>query len=340
MIVLGIETSCDETSVAIVEKGQKVLSNVTFSQIETHKQFGGVVPEIAAREHLTNIDKVIWQALEEANLEWSQIDRIAVVNGPGLVSSLLVGVTAAKSLSWALGKELVSVNHLKAHICANFIDWTPEFPFVCLLASGGHTQLILVNDFNDFELLGETVDDSAGEAFDKVARLLELSYPGGPAIEKLAERGDEKIFKLPTASVGPYHFSFSGLKTAVLRLVQSLIEADELSERNKANIAATFQNVVCKDLAQKLVKAATENGCQTISIAGGVAANKKLREFIHQAIQEKKSRMETLKEDEHEIQLIAPRFEYCTDNGAMVASGGYFVPEKKGFEFEVYSRAN
>lgn len=329
MIVLGIETSCDETSVAIVKNGQKVLSNITISQIETHKQFGGVVPEIAAREHLTNIDKVIWQALESAELTWSQINRIAVVNGPGLISSLLVGVTAAKALSWTLSKELVSVNHLKAHICANFIDWTPEFPFICLLASGGHTQLVIVNSFNDFQILGETLDDSAGEAFDKVARLLDLNYPGGPAIEALAKNGNPKEFSLPTASVGKFDFSFSGLKTAVLRLVQSLGNTNNLSVEIKANIAACFQEVVCKDLAKKLVNAATNFNCKTISIAGGVAANKRLRKCILEIIP-----------PTEEIKLIAPKFEFCTDNGAMVAAAGFFVPETIGQAFQVYSRAN
>jgi N6-L-threonylcarbamoyladenine synthase len=325
MIVLGIETSCDETSVAVVKDGSQILSEVIHSQIQTHQQFGGVVPEIAAREHMLSIDQVIWQALEQSGLSWQQIDRIAVVNGPGLVSSLLVGVTAAKALSWALGIELVSVNHLQAHICANHLNEQKiELPFVCLLASGGHTQLLFVESYTNMQLLGETIDDSAGEAFDKVARMLDLDYPGGPIIEKLAESGNNKAFAFPRPKVGEFDFSFSGLKTSVLRKIQ-LLEQSLTDALPKADIAASFQETVCQELADKLTKAAKKHNCFNVVIAGGVAANKRLRTVISEI-------------SGGEIEMHAPAFKYCTDNGAMVAAAGFLCPEEFGQNFTVYSR--
>jgi len=322
MIVLGIESSCDETSVAIVIDGKQVISEVTHSQISTHQAFGGVVPEIAAREHLSCIDEVVWKTLQEANLSWSDVQRIAVVNGPGLVSSLLVGITAAKTLAWSLGIELVSVNHLKAHVCANNLaPESPSPPFVCLLASGGHTQLIHVKSYQEFILLGESLDDSAGEAFDKVARLLSLGYPGGPAIQQIANKGNPQAFKLPRAKVGEFDFSFSGLKTAVLYLLRSL--PDDFS---RADVAASFQEVVCQDLADKLIKASKLTGCNQMVIAGGVAANSRLRELL------------ALK-GEGEFKLFAPPIAYCTDNGAMVAAAGHLCPEDFGCEFTAFSRS-
>ncbi len=319
MLVLGIESSCDETSVAVVKDGREVLAEITKSQIDTHLTYGGVVPEIAAREHLNAIDQTIWETLKQANLNWKDIDRIAVVNGPGLVSSLLVGVTAAKTLSWTLGTELVSVNHLQAHICANYLNGI-EPPFACLLASGGHTQLLNVKNYTQIELLGETLDDSAGEAFDKVARMLGLNYPGGPAIEKLAETGDPSKHYLPRPKVGEFTFSFSGLKTAVLRLIQSL-PPDYL----RADVAACFQEVVCEELSEKLVKAAAKYNLNKIVIAGGVAANKTLRKKIAQKAPEG-------------TEIGAPALKYCTDNGAMVAAAGFWCPKDFGLNFEVYSR--
>ncbi|MDJ0626510.1 MAG: tRNA (adenosine(37)-N6)-threonylcarbamoyltransferase complex transferase subunit TsaD [Candidatus Caenarcaniphilales bacterium] len=324
MIVLGIETSCDETSVALVENGTNVLKELTFSQIKTHQQFGGVVPEIAAREHLTYIDEAIWRLLE--NWDIKDIDRVAVVNGPGLVSSLLVGVVAAKTFSWCNDIELVNVNHLKAHICANFLNSQDiQPPFICLLASGGHTQLFYVEGYTKIQILGETLDDSAGEAFDKTARLLGLNYPGGPEIEKLSLKGNKDIFKLPKPKVGKYEFSFSGLKTAALRLTQSLKEKNSFEE-NKANIAANFQEVVCQSLTDKLLTASKEFSESKVVLAGGVAANKRLRQMIQE-------------NSENRVKLFAPEIKYCTDNGAMVASAGYFCPEGFGNDFSVYSRA-
>ena len=325
MIVLGIETSCDETSVAIVKDGHEVLSEITYSQIATHKAFGGVVPEIAAREHFLSIDKVIHESINQANslhhdFNWTKIDRIAVVNGPGLVSSLLVGITAAKTLSWALNIELVSVNHLQAHICANYLSDKTDPPFVCLLASGGHTQLLFVEDYSRQKLLGQTLDDSAGEAFDKVGRMLGLDYPGGPAIEKLALEGNKSAFTLPRAQVGEFDFSFSGLKTAVMRLIASLPP-----DFSRADLAASFQDAVCQELADKLVKAAHKYNCKKIVIAGGVASNQNLRQII----QEK---------SERKVELRAPQLKYCTDNGAMVAAAGFLCPDEFGLGFDVYSR--
>jgi N6-L-threonylcarbamoyladenine synthase len=323
MIVLGIETSCDETSVGIVENGKHILSEVTHSQIEIHRTYGGVVPEIAAREHCTVVDSTIYEALKQANLKLKQIDRIAVVNGPGLVSSLLTGVTAAKTLAWATETELVTVNHLQAHICASHlqtqtIDSEFEAPFVCLLASGGHTQLLYVVNYQNMQLLGETLDDSAGEAFDKVARMLGLDYPGGPAIEKLALAGNKEAFKLPKPKVGEFEFSFSGLKTAVLRLIQSLPQ-----DYVKADLAASFQETVCQELGGKLLKAAEEHNCKQIVIAGGVAANERLRTIIKEM---------------GNLQIKAPALRHCTDNGAMVAAAGYLCPQTFGLNFKVFSR--
>ncbi len=321
MIVLGIETSCDETSIAIVKDGSEILSEITYSQIAIHQPFGGIVPEIAAREHAVFIDELIWQTLQKANLTWSQIDRLAVVNGPGLVSSLLVGVMAAKTLSWALNLELVAVNHLQAHICANYLNnQKTSAPFICLLASGGHTQILFIQSYQNMQLLGETLDDSAGEAFDKVARMLGLNYPGGPAIEKLAQTGNPKAFSLPKPKVGEFEFSFSGLKTAVLRLIQGLPE-----NYSKADLAASFQETVCDELSNKLIKAAQKFNCSKIVIAGGVAANGRLRSLI--------------KEKALDLELFAPNIKYCTDNGAMVAAAGFLCPQNFGLDFTVYSRA-
>lgn len=331
MLVLGIESSCDETSVAIVENGHKIISELTHSQIATHQVYGGVVPEIAAREHVLRIDHLIWSCLKNANLNWSDINRIAVVNGPGLVSSLLVGINAAKTLSWALNIELVSINHLKAHICANNLNKNPkdflQESFICLLASGGHTQILQINNYQDIKILGQTIDDSAGEAFDKVARMLNLPYPGGPHIETLAKTGNKTIFKLPRAKVGEFDFSFSGLKTAVLRL----IEKTGLENLNKADLAASFQEAVCHELADKLIKASLKNNCFDIVIAGGVSANQRLRELISEKANELNIGQK--------INIKAPFLNYCTDNGAMVAAAGYLCPESFGLDFGVYSRA-
>jgi N6-L-threonylcarbamoyladenine synthase len=321
LIVLGIETSCDDTCVALVEDGRRVLSEVRHSQDDVHKIYGGVVPEIAAREHLLMIDKTIAECFKNAGIAFADIDRIAVVDGPGLVSSLLVGITAAKTLSWLLNKEIVNVHHLKAHVCAvNLSDDPPSPPFLCLLASGGHTQLLKVVSYSEILLLGETLDDSAGEAFDKVARMLGLNYPGGPEIESLARNGDPTKFELPRSKVVGRNFSFSGLKTAVMRLIDSLPV-----DFNKADLAASFQENVCVELVGKLIKTANEEELQKIVIAGGVASNGRFRQILKERSGE-------------DFQFYFPALKHCTDNGAMVAAAGFLCPEGFGMNFDVFSR--
>lgn len=325
MKVLGIETSCDDTSVGIVEDGWKILGESTHSQIQTHRRFGGIVPEIAAREHFEFIDEVVFDALDQAELSLGEIDRIAVTYAPGLMSSLLVGVTAAKAMSALTNIPIVAVHHLRAHICAIQLNnpQLVEFPFVCLLASGGHTQILYVSSFEEMKLLGGTLDDSAGEAFDKVARLLGLPYPGGPEIEKLAKCLDfdcDVVFPMP--KVGEFDFSFSGLKTFALRKVQALSQEDELSECQKIKIAYAFQERACSELSRKLIAAATKYNCQNIVISGGVAANSRLRSLVQA----------------HELNVIAPDLRYCMDNGAMIASAGYHCPDVHGMDFDIKSR--
>lgn len=306
MIILGIETSCDDTSVGIVQDGKKVLGELTASQINTHRQYGGVVPEVAAREHYLAIDEVIWQCLEQAQLNWSDIDRIAVTNGPGLISSLLMGVSSAKIISSYLDISVVPVNHLKAHICANNLNKSQdcELPFVCLLVSGGHTQLIYVPDYNNMQLIGQSRDDSAGEAFDKVARLLGLQYPGGPEIQKLAQQATDKhkdIIKFSRPKVGPQEFSFSGLKTAVARHIESLRQKDLLDLDNKISIAYAFEELMAEELTKKLINASLEYNCKNITIAGGVASNKRLRDKLNKYI------------EEYNLNLSVPDIKYCVD---------------------------
>ncbi|MCD6521100.1 MAG: tRNA (adenosine(37)-N6)-threonylcarbamoyltransferase complex transferase subunit TsaD [Anaerolineae bacterium] len=350
MFILGIETSCDETAAAVVQDGRVVLSNVVASQVELHRRYGGVFPEMASRQHMIAITPVIRQALDEAGVEWSDIAAIAVVYGPGLAGSLLVGVNTAKSLAWAKGIPLVGVNHLEAHVYANWLvppgqdpkDFVPpSFPAVCLVVSGGHTDLILVREHHDYERLGRTTDDAAGEAFDKVARLLGLGYPGGPAIQRAAEEGNSEAFRLPKAlRVGPYDFSFSGLKTAVLRLVQELqreqgiptskdqklAEVSLAEEGDKfplADLAASFQAAVVGALVEKTAKAVEEYGAVQVLLAGGVAANKLLRQEIHRQVK---------------VPVRYPPIRYCTDNAAMVAGAGYYrflAGERSGWDLDV-----
>ncbi len=325
MLILGIESSCDETSVALVKDGKQIIEELTISQIDLHRLYGGIIPELAAREHSLHIDSIIFELIEKANISWADIDRIGVVNGPGLISSLLVGVIAAKTLAAFLKKEIVSVNHLKAHICANNLNKEKEqdFPFICLLASGGHTQIYLVNSYSDMIILGKTLDDSAGEAFDKVARMLGLNYPGGPEIEKLAKQSqnNKKDFPFVRPKINEFDFSFSGLKTAVLRFIKS---QEYLDPELKADLAKAFQEIVCVELGDKLIKAARKYKCKNIVIAGGVSANTRLREF--------------LQDFSEEFNISAPLLKYCTDNGAMVASAAYFCPENSNSNFTVFSR--
>ena len=312
MKILGIETSCDETAVAIVEDGRKVIANNIISQIELHKEFGGVKPSVAKFAHEEVIDGLIEKTFSDAKLSFDQINAIAVTLGPGLVISLLVGFKTAKELAKKYNKKLIGVNHLFGHICSNYLESNLEPPFMCLLASGGHTQIISVKTYTDYEALGGTLDDACGEAFDKIGRLLGLSYPGGPNLEELAKSGNPHAFTLPEAKVNPYDFSFSGLKTAVLRLVEKLPK-----DFNKADLAASFQENVTNTLTKKIIKAANDKNAKKIVIAGGVSANQTLRKKLQEA------------EACHgkPLQVFMPNLKYCTDNAAMIASGGFFLKD-------------
>ena len=324
MLIFAIESSCDETACAIVKDGRKVVANVVFSQIKTHSKFGGVVPEVAAREHLESIGSVIKETFEQAKINPDKIDAYASTAGPGLVGCLLVGLNAAKTLSLVHNKPYIPVNHLQAHVCANFIETDLEPPFICLLVSGGHTQVIYVKDFDDQTIVASTIDDAVGEVYDKVARLIGLPYPGGIMLDKLAQEGNPNTFKLPEAKVGEDEFSFSGLKTALLRLVQSFND----KELPQKDICASFQERVSDTLIKKTLNLADKYNCKTIVTAGGVAANSELRKKLF-ALNEKG------------YKTFAPQMKYCTDNAAMVASCAYFNPIKcdNPLEIEVFSRA-
>lgn len=309
--VLAIETSCDETAVAIV-RDRLVLSNVVSSQISLHQQYGGVVPEMASRQHVETVNWAIAQALQEADLGWAAIDGVAATCAPGLVGALLVGLTAGKTLALLHQKPFLGVHHLEGHIYASYLS-QPDLqpPFLCLLVSGGHTSLIYVKDCGHYDTLGQTRDDAAGEAFDKVARLLGLGYPGGPAIDRLAKTGDPGAFSLPEGQISlpeggyhPYDTSFSGLKTAVLRLTQSLQQRGELPV---ADLAASFQATVARALTKRTIACALDYGLQTIAVGGGVAANSGLREQLQAAAAK------------HSLRVLFPPLKFCTDNAAMIA---------------------
>jgi len=313
ILVLGIESSCDETAAAVVKNGRQVLSNVISSQIVIHRKFGGVVPEIASRKHIENIMPVIDEALSQANVKLEDIDAVAVTYGPGLVGALLVGLCAAKSLAWSLDKPLIGVNHLEGHVFANFLN-DPELepPFMALVVSGGHTALLRVNGYNEFELLGQSRDDAAGEAFDKIARVMGLPYPGGPEIEKLAVGGNPLAIKFPTARLdNPYEFSFSGLKSAVINYLHN--EEQAKREVNRSDVAASFQNAVVTALCQRATYAMQHSGLKKIVLAGGVSANRTLQN--------------TLAEEMEKIgcKLVHPTPILCTDNAVMIACRGYFM---------------
>ncbi len=313
MLILGIESSCDETAAAVVRDGREVLSNVINTQIELHKKFGGVVPEVASRRHIETIDSVIDEALEKAGVTFEDIDAIAVTYGPGLVGALLVGVSAAKALAYALGKPLVPVHHIKGHIMANFISHKDlEPPFVCLVASGGHSHIVNVADYNNVEILGRTRDDAAGEAFDKIARVLGLGYPGGPLIDKLAKEGDSNAVEFPRVKMDgdSLDFSFSGVKTAVINHLHKLEQNGETY--NKADIAASFQNAVTDALCTHTIEAARRKQSKIIALAGGVASNSALRVKMTGMAAEK------------DIMVIYPEPILCTDNAAMIACAGYY----------------
>ncbi len=309
--VLAIETSCDETAVAIV-KNRHILSSVVSSQIVTHQRYGGVVPEVASRQHVEILNDAIAQALEESGLGWASIDGIAATCAPGLVGALLVGLTAAKSLAIVHNKPFIGVHHLEGHIYASYLtDATLKPPFLCLLVSGGHTSLIYVKDCGQYEVIGQTRDDAAGEAFDKVARLLNLGYPGGPIIDKLAAQGNPKAFVLPEGQISlpdggfhPYDSSFSGLKTAVLRLTQKLQATGQ--PLPVEDLAASFQATVARSLTKRSILCARNYGLTTIAVGGGVAANQGLRQQLQAAA------------EPYQIKVLFPPMKFCTDNAAMI----------------------
>ncbi|MEF2835409.1 MAG: tRNA (adenosine(37)-N6)-threonylcarbamoyltransferase complex transferase subunit TsaD [Clostridia bacterium] len=306
IIILGIESSCDETSVAIVKNGREVLSNVINTQISIHELYGGVVPEIASRNHVENISPVMKEALKEANIKIDDVDGIACTYGPGLVGALLVGVSYAKALSYAANKPLIGVNHIQGHIAANYITYKDlKPPFLTLLISGGNTQLVLVKDYTEFEILGKTRDDAVGEAFDKIARVIGLGYPGGPKMDKLAQDGTPNI-DLPKVHIEGLDFSFSGLKTAIINLHH------KTPDINKADLAASFEKDVAEILLDNTKKAVKETNINKIALAGGVSANS----YIRKAFKE-------LEENE-DIKVYYPELKLCTDNAAMIASAGYY----------------
>jgi|AGTN01.2.fsa_nt_gi putative glycoprotease GCP len=341
-VVLALETSCDETAAAIVRDGRQVLSSKLVSQTGIHRQYGGVVPEVAARYHLEDINQVIEETLAEAGLRANQLDAIACTNGPGLIGTLLVGLSAAKALSWSWGLPLITVDHLYSHVCANFLDTDLEPPFICLLVSGGHTQVMHFSDYQNWKILGQTLDDAAGEAFDKVARLLALGYPGGPAIDKTAKSGNPLAFRFPEGKVSGYDFSFSGLKTAVLRTVEKLPASPNSSESEgvsaqTADLAASFQDAVNRVLVKKTFKAMQEFGLNKVALAGGVAANSDLRRRFSEATEES-AKSSSGSADGGKIKIYMPPIKYCTDNAAMVAAGAHFAGTSVKLDATAYSR--
>jgi len=310
--ILAIESSCDETSSAIISNG-KVLSNIIANQT-IHQKFGGVVPELASRAHQANIVPVIHQSLLEAKIGKSELNAIAFTRGPGLLGALLVGNSFAKSMALGLNIPLVEVNHMQAHVLAHFIeDPKPQFPFLCLTVSGGHTQIVLVKDYLQMEVIGQTRDDAVGEAFDKTAKMLNLPYPGGPQVDKLAQIGNPKAFDFPRTEMPDLDYSFSGIKTSVLYFLRDQHKLDEkFADKNMADICASVQQALIDMLMKKLVKAAKQTGINQIAIAGGVSANSGLRKTIKDL------------SVKYDWQYFIPRFEYCTDNAAMIGMAGYY----------------
>jgi N6-L-threonylcarbamoyladenine synthase len=310
--ILALESSCDETAASVNKNGLEVLANVVSSQVDLHKKFGGVVPEIASRKHLELLLPVIDQALEKAGIGFKDLDAVASTYGPGLVGGLLVTLTAAKTISLALDIPLIGVNHIAGHIYANFID-NPDIkkPLLCLTISGGHTDLLFFENLRGYQILGRTIDDAAGEAFDKISRFIGLGYPGGPAIEKAAQTGDREAIDFPRADLGEsYDFSFSGLKTSVMNYVNN--EEQRGNEININDLAASFQEAVVDSLASNLIKAAKEYEVKSVVLSGGVAANQRLREVIAERLKE------------HSLDLYYPPLELCTDNAAMIGAVAYY----------------
>jgi N6-L-threonylcarbamoyladenine synthase len=319
--ILGIESSCDDTSAAVI-KDAKILSNIVANQ-DVHQEYGGVVPELASRAHQQNIVPVVNQALKIANISKEQVDAIAFTRGPGLMGSLLVGTSFAKSLALSLQIPLIDVNHMQGHIMAHFIDEgqeMPEFPFLCLTVSGGHTQIVLVKEHFNMEVIGETIDDAAGEAFDKSAKLLGLQYPGGPLIDKYAKQGNPKAFKFTKPRVKELEFSFSGLKSNILQLIQREKKKDaDFIQNNLIDLCASIQCTIIEILLEKVGNAVKATGISRIAIAGGVSANSGLRAALKE------------REQSHNWKVFIPKFEYCTDNAAMIAIVGYHKYLQKDF---------
>lgn len=319
MLILGIESSCDETSIAIVKDGKEVLSNHISSQIAIHKEYGGVVPEIASRHHIKNIAAILEESLAEANVTLDDIDYIAVTYAPGLIGALLVGVSFAKGLSYGKNIPLVPVHHIKGHIYANLLENDVEFPCIALVVSGGHTNIIHIDEKHNFTNLGGTLDDAIGESYDKVARVLGIGYPGGPVVDKMYYEGNSEFLKITEPKVDGYNFSFSGIKTAVINYVNKMKMKGE--EFKAVDLAASFQGTVVDILCKKVLKACEDKGVKHIIIAGGVAANSLLRNELKR------------RGAEHGIEVSYPSMKLCTDNGAMIAAAAYYKL-KKGYILE------
>ncbi len=323
IIILGIESSCDDTSASILID-RKILANVTANQ-EVHKNFGGVVPELASRAHQQNIIPVVDQAIRIAKVQKKEINAIAFTSGPGLLGSLLVGTSFSKAFAMALDIPLLDINHMHAHILAHFIEDEgkesfPEFPFLCLTVSGGHTQIVLVKSYYDFEIIGQTIDDAAGEAFDKAAKIMGLPYPGGPLIDKYARTGNPEKFPFPHPKIPDLDFSFSGLKTSILYFLRDQLKNNpDFIKNNKNDLCASIQHTIVEILMNKLKEASHKTGIKQIAIAGGVSANSGLRNALYD------------RQKKHEWQVFIPPFEYCTDNAAMIAIAGYYKYLKKDF---------
>lgn len=318
--ILGVESSCDETAAAVVVNGRRLLSNAIYSQIDLHTIYGGVVPEIASRAHIEKINQVIKKALSDANVTLDDLDAIAVTAGPGLVGALLVGVNTAKAISFAKNKPLIGVHHIKGHVCANYLEYPDlEPPFLCLVASGGHTHLVKVVDYTEYEIIGRTRDDAAGEAYDKIARAIGLGYPGGPKVEKAAHEGNPKAYDFPRPKIdeNPYDFSFSGVKSAVLNTINAAnMKGESVSQ---ADIAASFQAVVIDSVKERVALALTEFGIDKFAMAGGVASNQSIRKALEELCHNRGA------------SFYCPKPILCTDNAAMIASAGYFEYLKGNF---------
>lgn len=315
ILILGIESSCDETSVSVVKNGREVLSNIISSQIDIHKLYGGVVPEIASRKHVENINVVFDEAINKANIKLSDIDAITVTCGPGLIGALLVGLSFAKGLSIALNKPYIGINHIEGHIASNYIsNLDLEPPFIALIVSGGHTNLVKVNNYKDFKIYGKTQDDACGEAYDKIARVLGFEYPGGPKLEKAALNGNNSTFNFPRGEIKdkPYSFTYSGLKSHVINIIHNIKQKNELSEQTINDISLEFQNAIIDSLVDRTINLSKELNINKVAICGGVSANDAIKKALNTAC---------LK---NSINFYYPEKIYCTDNAAMIASAGYY----------------